>query len=173
MNKFIYFPDVRQNTNYDCGAVCVQAVLAYYGIEYSEPRLQKDLKTSKKWGTTTRNIINFFKYKNFQVESGSFTEKQLKKFIKRKIPVLVLIQAWAPCGTDYRHTNQYGHYVVISGYNDSGFIIEDPAIFGRGIITYSGMKKRWHADDGGLLQNFGIAVWGMKPYDYSKFYPIG
>lgn len=173
MNKFIYFPDVRQNTCFNCGVVSTQAILAYYGIEYSEPQLQKDLKTSKKWGTATRNIVNFFKYKKFQIEYGTFTEGKVKKYLHANIPVMILIQAWGPDRIDYRHTNQYGHYVVVSGYNERGFIIEDPAIFGRGIITYSNLKKRWHADDDGLLKNFGIAVWGIKPYDYSKFYPIG
>jgi len=173
MARYLYFPDVKQNTDYDCGAVCVQAVLAYYGIEYSEPKLQKLLKTSKKWGTAIKDITRFYKYKKFNTDSGSFTEEMIKKYINKKIPVMLLIQAWGEKGTDYRHTNQFGHYVLVSGYNDHGFIIEDPAIFGRGIITYPGLKKRWHADDEGIIQNYGLAVWGKKLYDYSKLYPIG
>lgn len=173
MATSLYFPDVRQNTNYDCGVVCVQAVLAYYGIEYSEPRLQKDLKTSKKWGTSAARIVKFFKYKKFKVKRGSFTIEQIKKFIHMKRPVIILIQAWGPEEVDYKHTNQYGHYVIVCGYNKKGLVIEDPAIFGRGIISYASLKKRWHADDNGIINNFGIAVWGKHPYNYSSLYPIG
>ena len=172
MSKQLYFPDILQNTSYNCGVVCVQAVMAYYGIEYTEPKLDKLLGTSKKWGTNITPIIKFFKQRDFKVAYGTMSVDDVKKYIHRKIPVIILIQAWGPEGVDYTHTNQYGHYVVVSGYNSKGLMIEDPAIFGRGFILYSHLKKRWHAEDNGVVENFGIAVWGKKPYDYSKPYTI-
>jgi ABC-type bacteriocin/lantibiotic exporter with double-glycine peptidase domain len=173
MAKALYFPDILQNTNYNCGAVCVQAVLAYYGIEYTEHKLEKLLHTSKKWGTESDNIIKFFKEQGFKITSGNFSVETIKKCIHREIPVIILIQAWAPAGTNYKHTNQYGHYVVVSGYNKRGLIIEDPAIFGRGFISYASLKKRWHSEEKECPENFGIAVYGKKKYDYSTLYKIG
>lgn len=173
MAKSLYFPDIKQNTNYTCGVVCVQAILAYYGIEYTEAKLTKLLKTNKKYGTSISSITEFFKRKKFKLSSGSFTVERIKKFLHRQIPILILIQAWGPHGEDYTHTMQYGHYVVVSGYNKRGLIIEDPAIFGRGFISYVQLKKRWHADDIKPVYNFGLAVWGQPRYDYGTLYHIG
>lgn len=173
MAKYLYFPDILQNTDFSCGNSCVQAVLAYYDFEYTESKLIKILKTSKKWGTKSEHMINFFKRKNFKIKYGSLSIEDLKKFINKNIPVIILIQAWAKSKkVDYTRTNQYGHYVVVSGYNKRGFIIEDPAIFGRGKISYAQLKKRWHADDEGKVYNWGLAVWGQKRYDYSQLYKI-
>lgn len=172
MAKTLYFPDILQNTNYSCGGACAQAVLAYYGIEYTERKLEKLLKIDVKCGTSIKYMVSFFKRKGFKLKHGKFTLGDLKKLINKEIPVLILLQAWGPEGTDYRHTNQYGHYVVVSGYNKRGFIIEDPAIFGRGFLSYAQLKKRWHADDEGKVFNWGLAVWGKKKYDYSTLYKI-
>jgi ABC-type bacteriocin/lantibiotic exporter with double-glycine peptidase domain len=150
----------------------VQAVLAYYGIEYTEHKLEKLLKTDINDGTPIKPMISFFKRKKFKLKQGKFTIKDLKKYIDKERPVILLLQAWGPEGTDYTHTNQYGHYVVISGYNSKGFIIEDPAIFGRGFISMKQLEKRWHGEDEGKLYNWGLAVWGQPKYDYSKFYKI-
>jgi uncharacterized protein len=172
MTKTLYFPDILQNTNYSCGDACVQAVLAYYGIEFTEHELEKLLKTDVNWGTSIKPMLSFFKKKKLKIKHGKFTIEDLKKYINNEIPVIILLQAWGPVGTDYRRTNQYGHYVVVSGYNKRGFIIEDPAIFGRGFLSYSQLKKRWHADDEGKVYNWGLAVWGKRKYDYSKLYKI-
>ena len=172
MANNLYFPDIKQNTSYDCGVVCVQSVLAYYGIEYTETKLAKMLKVSKKYGTSIAPIVKFFRYKKFKVEYGTFSAEQVKKYMRRKIPVIILIQAWGEPGTDYTGINQYGHYVVVSGYNPKGFIIEDPGIFGRGFISYRNLENRWHADDIKPVSHFGMAIWGKEPYDYNKLYPI-
>src|SRR5258707_13874596 len=105
MAKSLYFPDIKQNTNYTCGVVCVQAVMAYYGIEYTEAKLTKDLKADEEYGTSISSIIKFFRREGFKLSSGSINVEMLKKFIHRKIPVIILIQAWAmKKGIDYTHT---------------------------------------------------------------------
>lgn len=172
MAKALYFPDILQNTSFSCGNSCVQAVMAYYGFEYTEKKLIKILKTSRKWGTKSKNMIKFFKSKKFKVHFGSFTLENLKEFINKERPVIILLQAWGPVGTIYTHTYQYGHYVVVSGYNKRGFIIEDPAIFGRCFLSNAQLKKRWHADDEEKVYNWGLAVWGKRRYDYSRLYNI-
>jgi len=172
MEKTLYFPDILQNTNYSCGDACIQAVLAYYGIEYTERKLEKILKTDVDCGTSIKPMVSFLKRKKFKIKYGEFTIEDLKKCIDKERPVILLLQAWGPKGTDYKNTYQYGHYVVVSGYNKKGFIIEDPAIFGRGFLSTSQLKRRWHAEDEEKISNWGLVIWGKKKYDYSKSYKI-
>jgi len=172
MAKQFYIPDLIQDTDYDCGVECVQTILAYYGIDYTDLVLEKILKASKKYGTATKSIIDFFKSNKFKVSAGKMSFEKVKNYIHKNIPVIILIQAWATRKTDYEKTNNWGHYVVVCGYNKKGFIIEDPAVFGRGFISYHQLLKRWHAEDDKILVNFGIAVWGKKPYDYKTYIRI-
>ena len=39
----IVFPELRQTYTYDCGVSCLQAVLAYYGIQIRESELLESL----------------------------------------------------------------------------------------------------------------------------------
>jgi ABC-type bacteriocin/lantibiotic exporter with double-glycine peptidase domain len=172
MTKQFYIPDIFQNTNYDCGVECVQAVMAYYGTDYTETELEKELEVSKKYGTATKSIIGFFNKRGFKIFEGNMNIEILKKYIDRKIPVIILIQAWAERNTNYIKTNNWGHYVVVCGYNKSGLILEDPAIFGKGYLSYSQLKKRWHGLDNKILYNYGIAVWGKNKYNYKKLFKI-
>jgi len=51
----------------------------------------------------------------------SITEQ--KNYIKKKIPVKLLIQALVPRKVDYKKNKNYGHYVIAYGYNNKRFII--------------------------------------------------
>jgi ABC-type bacteriocin/lantibiotic exporter with double-glycine peptidase domain len=171
MAKQFYIPDIFQNTDYDCGVECVQAILAFYGVDYTEFQLEKLLKVSRKNGTKIKSIVEFFRRRKYKVKCGQFTFDDLKKFIHRNTPVIILIQAWKDTDTDYELTNSWGHYVIVNGYNKKGFIIEDPAMFGRGFLSYNQLKKRWHGygDNNKVVYNFGIAVYGKPRYDYKTY----
>jgi len=146
--------------------------MAYYGTDYMETELEKELDVSEKYGTATKSIVAFFKKRGFKIYEGNMNFEILKKYIDRKIPVMILIQAWAERKTNYIKTNNWGHYVVVCGYTNSGFILEDPAIFGKGFLSYTQLTKRWHAIDNKILNNYGIAVWGKKIYNYKKLLKI-
>jgi len=150
---------------------CVQTILAYYGLDYTDYELEKNLNVSKKNGTEIKSIIKFFRNRKYKVDSGKYTFEKIKKYINKNIPVIILIQAWKKDNDDYKNTNNWGHYVVVCGYNSKGFIIEDPAIFGRGFLSYQQLKKRWHGydDNNKIVQNTGIAIYGMQRYDYKKY----
>jgi hypothetical protein len=49
-------PDVRQSTDYSCGAVALQAVLAYWGISEREDRLIARLHSTPQQGTHPDDI---------------------------------------------------------------------------------------------------------------------
>lgn len=172
MSRIAYLPDTLQFSDYDCGVVCIQTIMAYYGEDINEIRLFAKLKPSKQNGTKVERMANFFKHKGYKVFAGSMNIKRLKSYINKKIPVILLIQAWAPRKVDYTKTENYGHYVIARGYNSKGIIIEDPAIFGQGFLTYKEFLKSWHGEGTQYLSCFGIAVWGKKPYNFKKLIRI-
>jgi len=170
--KILYIPDVLQFSDFDCGDMCVQAVMAYYGTDLNEVKLLKKLKTRKSDGTGSEHIIEFFERQNFKVEARSMDVEDLKYFIGKKIPVIVLAQAWKKSKVKYQKTKSYGHYMVVIGYDSRNLYFEDPAMFGKGYIPIKEFGKRWHALDTKEVKRLGIAVWGPKRYNYKKFEPI-
>ena len=174
MAKQFYLPDILQNTNYDCGVECTQTILAYYGVDYYEFELEKELKVSRKYGTELNSIVKFFRRRKYKVDYGELSLELLKEYINKEIPVIILIQAWKQDDVDYENTYNWGHYVVVCGYNKKGFIIEDPAIFGRGFLSYRQLEKRWHGydDKNKKKKCLGIAIYGKPKYDYRKYFKI-
>lgn len=47
-----------------------------------------------------------------------------------KQPIIILFQAWADEGTDYKNDFQHGHYVIVIGYDSKYLYFEDPWIIG-------------------------------------------
>jgi ABC-type bacteriocin/lantibiotic exporter with double-glycine peptidase domain len=172
MDNVLYIPDVLQYSDFDCGDMCAQAVMAYYGTDINEIKLLKKLKTRKKDGTGSEHLVEFFKKNKFKVDARSMDIADLISFIKKKIPVIVLAQAWKKSKVRYQRTKSFGHYMIVIGFDEKKLYFEDPAMFGRGYIPIKEFIKRWHALDKDEVKRFGIAVWGKKPYDYDKFVRI-
>lgn len=172
MKKIFYIPDVLQYSDFDCGDMCAQTVMAYYGTDINEIKLLKKLKTRKTDGTGAEHIVEFFKKEKFKVEARSMDIEDLIYFINKNIPVIILAQAWKKSKVRYQRTKAFGHYMVVIGYDDKNIYFEDPAIFGKGYIPIDEFEKRWHAFDKDVGKRYGIAVWGPKPYNYNKFVKI-
>lgn len=171
------FPPTRQATIVSCGAVAVQGVLYYYGVEKREDELNEALGTTDE-GVPARAIVEYLRDCGFQVTARSMTLDQLKRSIDGKVPVILMVQAWADDACDYATSQDEGHYVVAIGYDDVNrrVIFEDPSLLGhRGFMTYDELEARWHeVEDGRLYDHFGIAVSGRTPtYDPDKLMHIG
>jgi len=174
-DKTLEFPDVRQSTEFSCGAAAVQSVLRYYGIDYREGSLIKKLKTDDE-GTLIANIIQFLEDKGLQAsEYHGMSIDDLKKSIDDGNPVIIAVQAWGD-EEDYDKSEENGHYVVAIGYEKDKIIFDDPSILSnRGYLTINDLKKRWHDYDSGMkkkLINYGIVVKGKKKYDSNKLEKI-
>jgi len=168
--KTITLPKFRQTFEYDCGAKALQSVLVYYGIEIKEHQLIKDLKTTKE-GTQIKNIIRVSKKYDLKTESKKMTIKDLKKYIKKKIPVIIVLQAWTKKkNVDWENNWHDGHYVVAIGYTRNKIIFEDPSAFERTYLKHDELEKRWHDIDENSKKYFhhGIAVSGKIPKFKSK-----
>ena len=164
----ITLPQLRQTFDYDCGAKALQAVLVYYGIEEKEDSLIKQLKTSKD-GTSIINIIKTAKKYGLKTDSGEMTIKDIKKYIEKKIPVILLLQAWSEKkNINWEKDWVDGHYVVAIGYTKDKILFEDPSSFVRTYLKYDELEKRWHDIDGNKKYiHYGIAIFGKRP----KFNP--
>lgn len=162
--KILVFPELRQTYNYDCGAKAAHAILAYYGIDVRESEIIKISHTTRA-GTPLRGIIKTMKKHGLKCQAGAMTIDKIKKYIDKKIPVLLVLQAW----TDKKRINWEkdwidGHYVVAIGYDRSKIYFEDPSSIMRTYLTNRELIKRWHDvdTDGKKYINYGLAVYGKK-----------
>ena len=176
-NKVLNFPTGRQNNHSDCGCTSVQTMLAYYGIDERQDDLDKELKLSKD-GVDVSNMIKVFEKKGLKTVSGRMNQEILKDFINQNIPVIILIQAYKADNKKYTKDNyEDGHYVTVTGYDDTKFIIEDPSLNNKvGYIPFDELDVRWHGigetkDE--KLDYYGLAVYGKESkYDPTKITKI-
>ena len=171
---FMRLPKTRQSTNYSCGPAALQSVLHYYGAEFREDVLIKNLKATPENGTNYREIANFAKSQGFDVQiCQGMTLDQLKLFLHQKQPVIIALQAWAENEVNYMEDWEDGHYVVAIGYDDQRIYFMDPSTLGNyTYIPTSAFLQRWHdtdADNTRLVQ-FGMVITKQEPvYDPDTF----
>jgi predicted double-glycine peptidase len=166
--RLLDFPNTRQSFVYSCGPGSVQAVMAYYGENFRESDLIDKLKTDKDDGTYLRDMVKFLNANGLTTSlKQNMTTDELFSYINRKIPVIVLIQAW---GNEEDFKNNYrtcwddGHFVVVIGYNEKEVLLSDPAIFSTGYIPIGEFMERWHDVDGKTkTYRLGLAVYGKEP----------
>ena len=173
----LIFPEVRQTYNYDCGAKVTQAVLAYYGIDIREDIIIK-LVGTKRSGTPIKGIIRAFKKHGLKYKVEKSTINKIRKCINKKIPVILVLQAW----TDKKNVNWEtdwidGHYVIAIGYDKNRIYFEDPSSVLRTFLTYDELKERWHGIDpesGKKYINYGIIVYGKRnTFSFKKAVRMG
>jgi ABC-type bacteriocin/lantibiotic exporter with double-glycine peptidase domain len=140
------YPTSRQDNYCSCGSAAVQSMLRYYGIDEVLDSLSDELKMDDN-GISYKNIIKLFKKRKLEVEYGTMNRKKLKEYIDRKIPVIILIQAYKNNENQPYTINSYkdGHYVTVIGYSTRRFIIEDPSLNNElGYINNKDFDIRWH-----------------------------
>jgi uncharacterized protein len=183
-------PDVRQSTDYSCGASALQAVLSYWGIDSREGSLIKELNSSPETGTTPGSILdvassrglNAFIFENMSVDN-------LRMYTQEGIPVIVTAQAWnGDYDTDgtwvtkipdsWENFWEDGHYMVVIGVDSSNVYLEDPSLLGtRGVIPIKEFITRWHDYEGGsgpsdpkvIHAQMGIIIKGNEPARYPMY----
>ena len=167
--KLLDFPNLRQTSDYDCGAKALQSILAYYGICIDEEKIMKIAGTNKRSGTTIPGIIKTLKKFNLKFYSGESEIKKIKKQIDKKHPVILILQAWAKKPkADWENGWKNGHYVVAIGYDKNKIYFEDPASIFRTYLSYDELEKRWHNQQKNKKYNhYAIFVYNKKP-DFSS-----
>ena len=176
-NKQLDFPTARQNNHTDCGSTSVQTMLAYYGIDERQDDLDKKLKLDKD-GVSYTNMIKLFHKYNLKTDFGPMNQIILKNYLDESIPVIILIQAYKDNNTKTHTRDNYenGHYVTVTGYDDTKFIIEDPSLNNKlGYISFDELDIRWHGvgeNKKDKLEFFGIAVSGKPKFESNQIIKV-
>jgi uncharacterized protein len=170
----IDLPSGRQAFDFDCGAKALQIIMAYYGLDIPEGELMDELKCSSR-GTPLKNMISFAEKRGFQVIAKcGLSLDVVKEYIDKKIPVIVLVQAWAErymTLEDWKNDDDDGHYVIVIGYNGPIIIFEDPASFRKTWMTEEEFLVRWHDIDPATntkLDQFAMVLLGKEPAPQHK-----
>lgn len=162
--KIKHFPNLRQTHDYDCGAQAIQSVLAYYGIDVRESEIM-ELAGTTEHGTFPGSIKKVVQDHGLSVDFREMSIEEVKQHIDKKIPVILLLQAWAgKGGMDWQNDWENGHYAIAIGYDKSKIYFEDPASIFRTYLTYDELRARWHdTDRDKKYVNYGMAVYGKTP----------
>jgi predicted double-glycine peptidase len=159
-------PDTRQGEDYSCGASALQAVSGYFGVGPEEEEdYIRDLKMDIRVGSHPFQIIRAAKRYGLRVsEKEGMTVNEVKAYLDRGKPVMLMMQAWRDSQTEKSYAKEWGegHWVVAIGYDRAGMYFEDPSLAAiRGFISYAELKERWH-DTGPKnkrIDHYGLAVW--------------
>lgn len=146
-------PDLRQDTDYSCGASALQAVFAYWGIDLRESSLREQLHSNPQDGTKPEEILRVAKEHGLSAEMREgLGIKDLRIAWEASITVILDIQAWKENlkqGPDWKSNWEDGHYVVLIGMDERNIYVEDPSLLGsRGIIPQQEFLDRWHDYEG-------------------------
>ena len=165
-------PYIKQFNKSSCVAACFEMVLASYGVKVSQRILYKKAEPTSK-GLPYPNLMLALKDKNFRLERWSNhksiynrvrTEKAkrlglirfhskaslslLKNFLKKGMPVIVGVHL-----DTWKNQNLYPedtHAVVIVGYKNNEFTVNDPAtgLHRRGFkVSQKFLKAAWDKCD--------------------------
>lgn len=166
------FPNYRQSFRYDCGVKAMHAILAYYGNDIGERKIFELAKTSRN-GTSVEAIKRVFKHYGLKITAKEMTVEDVRLYILKKNPVLLLLQAWPlKKKVDYSSNWTDGHWAVAIGFDEHRIFFEDPLSIKRTYLTRSELITRWHdfVSNKKIYHYFGIAVYGKKPsFDPNDF----
>ena len=166
----IPLPDTTQQEDYSCGAACLQAVCKYFGVgPEDEWEYVEALRMDKKVGSHPFQIVRAARRYGLRFrEKLGMSLADLKGLLRRRIPVLLMIQAWGERKygggylRSYRGVWDQGHWVVAVGYDRSGVYFEDPSLQAvRGFLTFEELEERWHdvGPHNRHMDHYGLALW--------------
>ena len=98
------------------------------------------------------------------------TVTELKAELRRRHPVLLLIQAWGRerrqgrlrRRLDYRHQWRDGHWLIAIGFDRNAVYFEDPSLQAvRGYLRVAELEPRWHhaGHQSVHQEHYGLALW--------------
>ncbi|MCB9803165.1 C39 family peptidase [Candidatus Nomurabacteria bacterium] len=164
--QIIEFPEFRQTFDYDCGAKTMHAMLAYYGIDVNEIDLIKIADTNDHHGTPLAGLEKIAQHFGLKYHAKKMTIDDLKKYIDRQQPVILMLQAW-PKRKVHNWSKHWssGHFAIAIGYDQKKIYFEDPAVTIKTYLEFSELMKRWHDVDthsDKKYYNLGIVISGKQ-----------
>jgi predicted double-glycine peptidase len=173
-SNLLKLPNLRQVTDYTCGASALQSVLIWYAkYEDGELDLAKELNTSEEWGTEPEDIVRVAKHYGLKAEiQTNMSLEDLERYVTaHRIPVIVTYQAWSESDEDWSTSWDDGHYSIVVGIDEYSVYLEDPSLAGEiGYIPREEFMTRWHDINikNEKLEQLGIPVEGSYPYHVGR-----
>lgn len=122
------------------------------GTYFPLPVVAARLGTTAEAGTSPDQIMTGFEsYGLVATMRERTTLEELRVNLERKIPTMVVIQAWLKTcpPADWSANWEDGHWVIVIGMDDERVYFEDPALLGsRGWLTQAEFLLRWHDYNG-------------------------
>jgi uncharacterized protein YvpB len=104
-----------------------------------------------------------------QYDSRQMEIKDIKSYIRKKIPIILLVQARSGKPRNYKNDYQDGHRVVAIGYQKDKIFFEDPYTFKRTFLREKELQERRHSQEKKVkIFNHGIAVYSKRQTFNSK-----
>ena len=177
IKHFIMVPLARQSTNYTCGVAALQSVLGYYGEDIRQDTLAAALGSTEAEGTDYHAIERYANSNGYNtVVQTERTLDDLKALVDRRVPPIILIQAWPDGPVDWQADYADGHYVVALGYDDANIYFMDPSTLGNYTsIPVEEFLRRWHDRDrdGTILNHFLMTIDNGRPtYQWDRIRPL-
>ena len=171
-DKLIEFPEFHQIYDFDCGASALQSVITYYGGTVREQKIMEHADTTEKDGTDAPGMLKALRYYGLKYKDGSMTIEDLKGYIDKDIPVIIIIQAYdgKPPKT-WKGKEDHSHWVVAIGYKGNKIIFEDPDAAFRTYVEEKDLMDRWY-DYNSEPHYYGIAVFGKPMFKTDLILPI-
>ena len=169
-SNLLKLPNLRQVTDYTCGACALQSILIWYAkYDEGELDLAKELNSSAEWGTEPEDIVRVAQKYGLKAEiKMNMDFDDLERYVNRnRIPVIVTYQAWSESEEDWTELWDDGHYSIVVGIDEYSVYLEDPSLAGEiGYIPREEFMDRWHDINikNERLQQLGIPIEGPYPY---------
>ncbi|MDD3263468.1 MAG: C39 family peptidase [Candidatus Nanoarchaeia archaeon] len=170
--ELINVPLIRQYSNYDCGAACVQSILGYFNFNVRLEDIIKTFKMNKNNCINCYEIPPFLKF--FDIDSEikkDFTIKELENCLDKNQPIMVALQSNKPSNVKWKDCYNQGHFVIIIGYDKDYYYCMDPSTLGyRTFIDKKEFEKRWHDKDyyNEVVHNFAIIILNKRKKEFSS-----
>ena len=125
----------EKQKNEFCGPASLSSVMKYYGQDVSQDEIAKSVYLKNLKGTLITDLENFANEKGLKTILKKSEIDEIKKYIDEKKPVIALL--------DYGFLFvSKPHYVVVIGYDDNGFILND-GYEEKKSINYGEFLNKW------------------------------
>lgn len=141
---FLRVPHIQQRSNADCLAACAAMLLEYVGLRVDYVRLVRVLGISE-LGTPysrIRRLPSIDPNLSLRYEVGEIEE--IIHYLDAGYPVGIFVEA-----SELPYWSEpSGHAVVVVGYSDKNFLLNDPALSDAPqIVSYEDLHLAWQEYD--------------------------
>lgn len=153
-----YIKNIKQETEYSCGASCVLSILNSLGIDSNESLIRKELQSNPKYGTSIEAIKNFFITRGFNTHIYEMNFYDLKEALLNNDFVILLLQYYE---TKKNNKNSWkdGHYCILTNIIDDNIFLHDPYRGYKICLKYDMLKELWHdINYGKVYKNIGVHI---------------